>query len=263
VPRLPLDGTDLYFEVEGTGPDLLLVHGLGLDGRMWDDQVDGLAGVARLLRPDLRGFGRSERDPGVPYSHVEDLVALLDAQGIDQVDLVGQSMGGMIALEVVHDAPHRVRSLVLVDTVIDGVPFDDETAQVFRDLRAAIDAGGVPAARRVWFDSAFFAPARRDPVIADRIAAMVDTYAGLDWLGDDPHRPRPALFAWVGTITVPVTVVVGELDVPSFREMAERIAARVPGARLVVVPGVGHMANMEAPAVVNDILSDVLGAAPR
>ena len=119
MPVLSLEGTELYYEDDGAGIPVLFLHGMGLDARMWDDQVTALAGEARLIRPDLRGFGRSPRDSSTAYSHVADLLALLDHLGLDQVVLVGLSMGGMIGLEVVLAAPDRVRSLVLLDSVID------------------------------------------------------------------------------------------------------------------------------------------------
>jgi 3-oxoadipate enol-lactonase len=81
MPTLALYGTDLYYEDDGAGAPVLLVHGMGLDARMWIDQVEALDSECRMIRPDLRGFGRSPRDPSIPYSHAGDLVALLDHKG--------------------------------------------------------------------------------------------------------------------------------------------------------------------------------------
>lgn len=261
MPTLSLPGTELYFEVAGSGVPVMLIHGMGLDGRMWDDQVDALSDVAELARPDVRGFGRSTRASDVEYSHAADVWALADHLGWTDAVIVGLSMGGMIALETVLAAPERVRSLVVMDGVIDGVPFDEGTKATIKALFEAAGAGDLPAARQVWLDCGFFAPARRDPGLDRRLTEMVTDFSGRDWIGDDPHEPRPKLFPLLPDIKVPTTVVVGELDVPGFLDMADAMTDRIPGARKVTVPGAGHMVNMEAPAAVNDVLREVIAAA--
>ena len=87
---------------------------------------------------------------------------------------------------------------------------------------------------------------------------MVDAYPGLHWTGSDPHGPQPDCRGLLGTVRAPTTVVVGELDVPCFQEMADVLSDGIPGARKLVVPDAGHMVNMEAPAVVNALLRDVV-----
>jgi pimeloyl-ACP methyl ester carboxylesterase len=261
MPTLSLPGTELYYQVAGSGVPVMLIHGMGLDGRMWDDQVAALSGIASLARPDLRGFGRSSRDSDVSYSHAADVWALVDHLGWDDVVIVGLSMGGMIALETVLAAPQRVRSLVVMDGVIDGVPFDEGSKATIKALFTAAGAGDLEGAKQAWYDCGFFAPARRDPVVAKRLHEMISEFPGRDWMGDDPHEPRPKLFPVLSDIKVPTTVIVGDLDVPGFRVMADEMSARIPAARKVTVPDVGHMVNMEAPDTVNDILREVIVAA--
>src|SRR5579859_6849763 len=94
-------GARLAYQVTGDGPAVVLIHGFGLDMRMWDAQAGPLAARFRVLRYDCRGFGASgPLDPAVAYAHVEDLVALLDHLGIEDVALVGLSFGGQLAVEV-------------------------------------------------------------------------------------------------------------------------------------------------------------------
>ncbi|HVS67608.1 MAG TPA: alpha/beta fold hydrolase [Mycobacteriales bacterium] len=261
MPTLGLPGTKLHYEVSGAGVPVMLIHGMGLDGRMWEDQVAALSDLAELARPDLRGFGRSPRDSDVAYSHAADVWALADHLGWDDAVIVGLSMGGMVALETVLAAPSRVRALVVMDGVIDGVPFDEPSKAMIAALFQAASAGDLVAAKKVWFDCGFFAPARRDAVVAKRLEQMVADFSGRDWLGDDPHEPRPKLFPLLPEIQAPTTVVVGDLDVPCFRAMADEMASRIPGARKVVVPDAGHMVNMEAPDAVNDVLREVIAVA--
>jgi pimeloyl-ACP methyl ester carboxylesterase len=261
MATLSLPGAELYYEVAGTGVPVMLIHGMGLDGRMWDDQVDGLSDVAQLARPDVRGFGRSSRASDVSYSHAADVWALADHLGWEDAVIVGLSMGGMIALETVLAAPHRVRALAILDGVVDGVPLDDGTRSTLGELFTRAGAGDLDGAKRVWLDCGFFGPARRDPIVEKRLEEMVAAYSCLDWLGDDPHERRPKLFPLLPEIDVPTTVIAGELDVPSFLAMADAMATRIPGARKVLVPDAGHMVNMEAPEAVNAVLREMIAAA--
>src|SRR6202521_320096 len=97
--RLPVVGADLFYEVEGRGRAVVLVHGFALDARMWDEQVAALRAVATVVRYDLRGFGRSSLPAlGVAYSHGGDLLSLLDHLGLETAFLVGLSMGGLVAM---------------------------------------------------------------------------------------------------------------------------------------------------------------------
>lgn len=258
MATLEVPGGRLYYEVAGAGRPVVLVHGLALDARMWDPQMAALTGIARTIRYDVRGFGRSVRDGQTEYTHAEDLWSLVDHLGFDRVVLVGLSMGGGIVLETALLAPARVESLVLLDAVLHGVPWDDESARGMAAIGDQLRLGGLSAAKDAWLRHGFFAPARRRPEVAARLEQMVGDYSGQVWTSRDTHGPHPDTLRLLPTITAPTTVVVGELDVPCFREMADVLAARIPGARKIVVPDAGHMVNMEAPAVVNEILRDAV-----
>lgn len=158
-------------------------------------------------------------------------------------------------------APQRVLALVLLDALLDGVPWDPESRRGMDALRDGLQSGGIEAAKAAWFDHGFFAPARRNPDVARRLAEMLGDYSGAGWTSSDPHAPHPDSIEPLGTITAATTVVVAELDVPCFRGMAEVLAERIPGARRVTVPDVGHMVNMEAPGTVNALLREVASKA--
>jgi 3-oxoadipate enol-lactonase len=255
---LKLPGVDLHYEVKGSGVPLVLVHGLALDVRMWDDQVDALGDVATVIRYDARGFGRSTRTDDTPYTNAGDLWLLLDHLGIERAVLVGLSMGGGVVLEAALAAQHRVQALVLLDAYLDGVPWDPAAAAGMERVSAGLAAGGLPAAKAAWLSHDFFVPARRSVDLAARLAAMVTDYSGVQWTAPDPHGPHPDTLPLLPTLCIPTTVVVGELDVPCFRTMAEILADRIPGARLAVVPDAGHLVNMEAPDPVNALLRSVV-----
>ena len=258
--RLPVAGADLYYEVEGRGSAVVLIHGFALDARMWDDQVAALHTLATVVRYDLRGFGRSSLPAlGVGYSHGGDLLALLDHLGFDNAVLVGLSMGGLVALHTALLAPERVRGLALLDSVLDGVEWDPESAEAMTAAGRAAATQGAKAATGVWLEHPFFAPARRDRVLAARLTALVEPYSWFHYTHEDPAGAlHPSPNQELEHIAAPTTVVAGELDVPCFLTMADVLAQRIPGARRVSVPNAGHMVNLEAMDVVNDVLREVI-----
>jgi pimeloyl-ACP methyl ester carboxylesterase len=227
--------------------------------RMWDPQIGPLAARFRVVRYDCRGFGASGPfDPGVPYTHAGDLVALLDHLGIGDAVLAGLSFGGRVALQAALAAPDRVRGLALLDAVLDGVPWDPESAWALDEVTRRVQAGGVRAGREAWLAHPLFAAARKRPDLAAALAAMVAGYPGQHWLGQDPHRETRRPIDVLEGIAVPALVAVGERDVPGFREMSAVLARRIPGAAYHVVAGAGHMVTMEQPAAVNDLLTGFL-----
>jgi 3-oxoadipate enol-lactonase len=249
-------GARLVYEMTGEGPAVVLIHGFGLDMRMWDPQVGPLAARFRVVRYDCRGFGASGPfDPAVPYTHAGDLVALLDHLDIGDAVLAGLSFGGRVALQTALAASDRIRGLALLDAVLDGVPWDPESARALDEVARRVQDGGVLAGREAWLAHPLFAAARERPDLACALAAMVAGYPGQHWLGQDSHRQtRPPINVLEG-VAGPVLVAVGERDVPSFREMSAVLARRIPGAIYRVVADAGHMINMEQPAAVNELLT--------
>ena len=254
-------GARLRYETAGPadGPVVVLLHGFGLDRRMWEPQA-GLAEQFLLVTYDLRGFGASApMDPAVPYTHAEDLFALLDQLGVGAAALVGLSFGGLVAVQAAAQSPDRVRALVLMDTLLPGVRFDPECRAGFAEVDRQVTAGGVAAGQEAWLGHPLFAGVRRDPDLAARLAVMVSDYPGQHWLGQDPETASPRPPAEVlGGLTMPALVLAGEQDMPCFLEMTGILARDIPGAEHTLVPGAGHMVSMERPAEVNALLTSFL-----
>ena len=256
-------GARLRYQTAGPadGPALVLLHGFGLDRRMWAPQA-GLAERFFLVTYDLRGFGASApMDPGVPYTHAGDLLALLDHLGAGAAALAGLSFGGLVALQAAAQSPDRVRALVLMDALLPGVRWDPECRAGFAEVDRQVSAGGVTAGQQAWLHHPLFAGARRDPGLAAQLAVMVSDYPGQHWLGQDPETAGPRPAEVLGRLTMPALVVAGEQDMPCFLEMTGILAGGIPGAEHTLIPGAGHMVNMERPAEVNALLTSFLAKA--
>ena len=260
--RLRANGIEIAYEDHGSGPrPLLLVHGFTGFRHDFASQLDSLAQRGRVLAPDLRGHGESAKtgDAGsYTLAHlVDDLLAFLDALGIERCDLLGHSMGGMLALRAVLRAPERIASLVLMDTAPGPLGFIDLSqlalaarigreagmgalAQILR-ARAQDDATRGAPDRRVqkeWGEERFWAwrssrVAAMDPVAYEALGrALVEQE-------DLGHR--------LAEIGCPTAVLVGELD-HVFRAPSDALARAIPDARLTVLAGAGHQPQHEAPS---------------
>ncbi|MGH8699225.1 MAG: alpha/beta fold hydrolase, partial [Burkholderiales bacterium] len=217
-----VNGAGLHYETAGAGETVVLLHAFMLDGRMWDDQFDVLAEDFRVIRYDARGFGRSALpQPGAPYSHVDDLAALLDKLDARKPHLVGASMGGRFALDYAVTHPGAVRSLTVIDTVVSGWQWSPEWLASYAPIVAAGRRGDIPAAKQLWLDHPLFAPARERPEVAARLKLMVDDYSGWHLTHRNAERPlEPPAVRQLGRITVPTLVVIGSRDLPEFHRIA-------------------------------------------
>lgn len=254
-----VNGTKLYYETAGHGRAIIFIHGFTLDTRMWDAQFEPLAQQFQVIRYDMRGFGQSAVPTGEPYSHVEDLRALLDHLHIQQAYLVGLSKGGAVALDFALTHPGRVLSLVLIDTVLGGFAWSAEGAARDGLVWQRAREGGMAAAKESWLTHPLFAPAMRQPEVAACLEQMIGDYSGWHFVNKNPEMglERPSA-SRLSELTMPVLAIVGELDLPDFRRITDLISEQVPQAHRVVVPGVGHMANMEAPEAVLQVIMEFL-----
>jgi pimeloyl-ACP methyl ester carboxylesterase len=255
--RVSVHGVELALDDRGSGPALLFIHGYPLDGSLWRHQAGAFPGW-RTLIPDLRGLGRSDA-PDLGYSmatYADDLAALLDAVGVDDVVLAGLSMGGYVAFEFLRRHRPRVRGLVLVDTRAQA-----DSAEGRKGREAAMaDAreGGAPLIAEQMLPKllAKGAPdALRDEVRSLMAAAPVPGILGaLAAMRDRPDSTE--LLPTLGGL--PALVVVGAEDVLTPPKDAEGMAKAIPGAKLAIIPGAGHLAPLEQPKAFNQHLQALL-----
>lgn len=250
-----VNGTRLWCEAVGQGAPLVLIHGSPLDATMWDAQVAPLAGRYRVIRYDVRGFGRSDVPTSAAYRHEDDLAALLDHLGVGRATVLGLSMGGRLAADFALAHPERVQALVLAGSSLSGFPWTEDLPAQTAEIAAALRAGGVPAARAVAAGRHWFQPAQRVAEVRRQCLDMIETYSGWHWLhADSVMPPQPPAYARLEEITVPTLTIVGEHDHPDILGVAAALASRVPRAELVTLPGVAHMVNLEAPEAFNGLV---------
>ena len=255
-----VNGTRLCHEVAGSGFPLVLVHGFTLDMRMWDDQFEAFAKDYRVVRYDVRGFGRSALPvSGESYSHIDDLRALLEHLGIAEAYVLGLSMGGEIAIDFALACPHMTRALIPVDSGLGGYPLPPDVAASLESISTAARESGVEVAKRFWLDHPLFKPAFEKPDVASRLVRMVSDYSGWHWLNEDPVCDLdPPAAQQLGSITMPTLAIVGERDLPGCHEIADIVEHNIADARKVILPSVGHMSNMEDPDGFNQMVRDFI-----
>ncbi|MFN7133782.1 MAG: alpha/beta fold hydrolase [Myxococcales bacterium] len=239
------DQATLAYEDTGAGPPLLLLHAFPLSSAMWQAQRASLSARFRVLAPDLRGFGGSSVQPEVSMRlFAEDAVALLDHVGVLKASVVGLSMGGYAALELLALAPHRVSALALCDTRANA---DDEAGRRAREETArAVERDGVEVLVQRMLPK-LLAPDAAEGVEA-KVASMIRAVqpagaaAALRAMG-----ARRDMSEALGRIGCPTLVLAGEHDGITPPEVAEKMASAIPYSTLEIVPGAGHLANLEAP----------------
>jgi pimeloyl-ACP methyl ester carboxylesterase len=244
--RLSVNGVRLAVEQRGTGPAILFVHGFPLDRTVWQHQLDSLTGYRRIA-PDLRGMGQSDA-PDLGYSmstYAEDLVGILDVIGEGQVVLCGLSLGGYVAFELLRRWRERVRGLILMDTRAEA---DSAEGRRARDaLIGRVREQGALAAAEAMLPR-FFTP-QVSPEIIERIRTMILRTPVSGIVGAlSAMRERPDSTALLETLTgIPTLVLVGAEDMITPPPIAQAMATAIPGARLMEIPGAGHLPCVEQP----------------
>lgn len=264
---LGVRGGRLYFEVDGEGPPLVLIHAGVANLRMWDPQVPTLAKEHRVVRYDTRGYGRTETED-VLFSNRADLAALLDHLEIPSASVLGISRGGIIALDFTLERPDRVNALIVAAGGISG-------------FQPEVDPGQEEPweeAERMWeakewdrladFETAYWVdgpgqPATRvDPSVRQRVHGWIlSNYRAEKPWGDAQPLDPPAAER-LREVKAPTLVLVGDLDDAGTQVACRQLAQGIPGSRLEVFPGVAHMLNLEKPERFNGLVREFLLGLP-
>lgn len=228
----------------GDGTALVLIHGFGGSRRDWDPVIAGLPGDLPLVAYDQRGFGQSPARAGAVYSHADDLLALLDALGLEQVDLCGLSLGGATALNFALDHPARVRRLVLASPLMVGWGWSADWIARWKAIGSAARAGDMALARDLWWRHPLFDTTRKGPG-AEHLRQAISAYHGSQWVADNQRRDEPDLDR-LDSLRPPTLLLTGARDTADFLDIAAAIAGRAPDVRHIVHDA-GHLLNLEIP----------------
>ncbi len=248
-----VDGGRLYYETSGNGPALVMIHAGFLDLRMWDPQVPVFSKTNRVIRYDVRGFGKSDIARNT-YSDYKDLRALLYHLRVKTASIVGVSNGGRIAADFAVEYPSMLDHLVLVSPGMSGYkssgPEEDKMWEEFdkqmKPQEVAYREGR--AVDAVEMDVNAWASAHT-PVNRERIRQIAldnfHVHVENPWKLQVP--PEPRTFQRLSQIRTPTLVIIGDRDVPPQILLTNNIHSHIPGSKRVLIPGADHIANMSKP----------------
>lgn len=250
---------------------VVLLHSGVADRRSWHPLSTPLGARLAALSYDRRGFG--DTGPATsPFSHLEDLAAVLDAVAVGPVWLAGSSADGGLALDAAIAFPHRVAGLVLFAPAVSGAPpaapehLDAATVRLDAEREAALARGDLAEVNRLdawlWLDG----PGQPEGRVGGAVRAVALEMNAAILRNLRPQLVRPnGIQAWprLSELTVPVTVVCGDLDVSFLRQRCGDLAQRLPGGRLVIQPGTAHAPYLEQPPVVAELLVEAITSPSR
>jgi pimeloyl-ACP methyl ester carboxylesterase len=263
--EVPFDNAVLVGETDGFGLPVVFLHAGVADRRMWDEQMRVVADAGfHVIAYDRRGFGETE-SPDEPFSHLADLEAVLDGLSVNAAILVGNSMGGALAIDFALEHPDRTIALVLVGTSISGAPQPELSEEALELIGARAYAAerrqwGTVASidAQVWLDGLESEKGRVDGAIRELFIEMDRQALGKPRLTQE-EEPHPA-YDNLASITAPTLLVAGELDVPAILDRHEEMAEELESAFSVTIEDTAHLPSLERPDLFDPILLEFLEA---
>jgi pimeloyl-ACP methyl ester carboxylesterase len=254
------DGCDLAAERwRGGLPVVVFLHEGVSDRRGWREMASHLAPMMTVVAYDRRGFGETAPSSGL-FSHVEDLLAVLDVVAGDPAWLVGASAGGGVALDTALIAPERVAGLVLLGSAVSGAPepgLDADTQRLDDLIGQAMAAGDLEEVNRLetwlWLDG----PAQPEGRVTGAARSLaLDMNAIILRSGAPDDAGHSGVDAWnrIHEVRVPVTAACGDLDVPYLITRSRELADRMPNAHYHVLSGMAHQPYLEQPDTVAQLV---------
>lgn len=257
----------LYYEIDGKGSDLVFVHAGCANPQMWDKQFLIFASDYRVLRYDMRGYGKSSLTT-TPFSNRDDLYHLLEVLGIQQAHFVACSMGSLAVIDFALEHPEKVKSLVLVSPAISGYQYQGPPPQPVLEMIEARKAGNLEHAAelqaQLWADGPKRNSGRSNREVHESVRQMSldslrlqeDIIRETAFLLEEPLNP-PAIER-LEQITVPTLTIVGDLDDDSEMAIADVLITHIKGAKKVIINEAAHLLNMEKPEEFNQIVREFL-----
>ena len=258
-----VDNGTLYYETEGQGHPLVLIHAGFLDRRMWDPQFNLFSKNYQVIRYDVRGYGRSSKAQD-KFSDIEDLHALLKHLHVDKAHIIGVSNGGRIAIDFTTNYPSMVSALILVGAGVSGYQNTPEEAAVWKEFdrqmapqEDLVKQGKLAEAAMMDIDA--WASAQ-DPESRKKIVtiALENAHVPVDNPWKLQVSPDPPGYMRLAEIRAPTLVMVGDRDVKGMQLIATTIHSKIPDSKHLVVNGADHIVNTSRPDEFNRAVFDFL-----
>lgn len=248
-----INGARIYYEIAGDGLPFVMIHAGVADSCQWENEFNYFAGRYRVLRYDMRGYGKSELVEG-EFSHLQDLSELLDYLNLDQpVIVMGCSMGGGLAMDLALTQPSKVRALIMVDSGPNGLELDVPEPAEFEEAEQAYKAGDLDRVAeletQIWFDGVGRTPDQVDQTMRQLAYEMNRNALAHEAKGlgkRTPNLPAPTSER-LDELHMPVLVIVGAQDLPYMLAAADIMVEKIPSARKVVIADAAHLPNMDHP----------------
>jgi len=257
-----VNGTGLYYEIAGSGDPIVLIHGTCGDRRYYDDQFKTFAKSHKVLRYDVRGFGKSSLPvEGIAYSDPDDLKALLQYLGISKAHTAGYSMGSGIAVDFVLTYPEMSNSLIAVGPWVNGYnsPSVEEILKVFEEIPPILREGGTKAAAEHIINAPIYNPQMISSNTKHRITEIIYDFPFWHSANNDPRRHiDPSAVQQLDRICLPTLIITAEYDIEACREIADLMKQEIPNAKKADIPDATHFMLMEEPETFNRIVVDFL-----
>lgn len=258
------NGAQLYCETAGRGAPFLMIHAGVADSRQWNNEFESYSGTYKVIRYDMRGYGKSEPAEG-DFNHMQDLGAVLDALLVQEpAILMGCSMGGALAMDFALEHPSRVQALILVGSRPSGLDLDVPESPKYALAEKAWQEGNIDLTAeietQIWFDGVGRDPSNVNPGMR-QLAFEMDRRAlehEAKNLGTRlPNSTMPA-YQRLGRVAIPVLIVVGAQDQPSIHAAAEYMVKHLPNVHMVEIEDAAHLTNMDQPREFQDVVGNFL-----
>jgi pimeloyl-ACP methyl ester carboxylesterase len=237
--RLAVPGGEVVYDVTGSGPAVVFLHGAFMDRRSWDRQVEPFSRKFQVVRYDIRPFGESSR-PEKPYSVPDDLLRLLDQLKIERAHLVGHSFGGTVALDFALLYPDRVASLVLVAAAPGGYRLPPEELKLAGPIFAAAKESD-DAVVKAWLAHPMWTVVQSRPDVMKELDASTRRNLAPFKMTFPPYAPvKPQAVERLDSVKARTLVIYGDRDMPGIRQASELMLKQIPGATERVVAGADH-----------------------
>ena len=256
----------IYYETAGSGMPLVMIHAGVADSRQWNNEFAEFSQRYRVIRYDMRGYGKSEPAQG-EFSHLSDLVSLLDALEIhDLLVVMGCSMGGGLAMDFALTHPSRVKALIMVGSAPSGLELDVPAPAKFAEVEKAFEAGDLDLVSeletQIWFDGTGRTPEQVNQPMRKLLYEMnrIALAHEVKQLGKRlPNTESPA-FDRLKALAIPVLIIVGSHDTAYIMAAANYMEEHIESARKAIIEDAAHLPNMDQPGEFQGIVKEFLAS---